>query len=163
MHDTASIPPPAAGVVTAGFVTEHLAATCTFYHEHFGFVADEVDSDRASLVGPHGDRLLLLRGGGHARLAALRGATRGHGTWLEIHVDDVARHHAAMTLAGVEIVDDPHTGPDGHTLFVARDPNGVLVFVVESPTPFPASSAHTHTQSRHDPHHRHSLHRLSRN
>ena len=108
-----------------GIVTRHLAATCMFYAENFGFQRAPAHGDFVLLLGPDGQSLGLRPAGGADQPAALRDPTRGTGLWLQAEVDDLAALHARWSSAGVEIVADPACAADGTRCCIVRDPNGV--------------------------------------
>jgi hypothetical protein len=86
------------------------------------------------LAGPDGMRLGVLRSGGEGQPAALQTATRGTGVWFNLEVDDFDGVFTRLRAGQVEIVVDPEVTSSGVQRFVARDPNGILVYVTPRTT-----------------------------
>lgn len=115
----------------AGIVTQRFAETCEFYCQHFGFTPAEINPEFALLVRADGSRLGVLQAGGEGQPATLRQPTRGAGVWVRFDSDDLDILHARLAAEDVEIVADPEFTLGGERRCVARDPNGVLIYIHE--------------------------------
>lgn len=143
--------PPAFLSLHCGIVTSRFAETCEFYAEHFGFDVMEVTPEYALLAASEHARLAVLCADGDGQPAALRQPTRGAGTWLTFESDDVDAVHVRLAQAGVEIVADPEYTLSGQRRCVARDPNGVLLYICArraAPCETPADAASRPRASR---------------
>lgn len=158
--------PAASAALHCGIVTSRFVATCEFYFEYFGFMPEQITAEYALLGRGDGSRLGVLRAGGDGQPAALVPPTRGSGLWLAFRCDDVDRLHERLVTDGVEIVGDPEFTISGERRCVARDPNGVLIYITQSqPLETAVGEAAAAAMPSHFHHHEdqsHRIHRLSR-
>lgn len=145
----------------SGIVTSRFVATCEFYFELFGFAPLEITEDYALLGRSDGARLALLQAGADGQPAALSQPTRGQGMWLTFESDDVEALHTRLVARGIEIVCDPEDTLSGQRRCIARDPNGVLVYVTSRRVADDSSVSPNRSETKHHEDHRSRLHRLS--
>ncbi len=153
----------ASAALHPGIVTSRFVATCEFYFELFGFAPLEITPDFALLGRSDGSRLAVLQAGGDGQPAALGQPTRGQGVWLTFESDDVDALHTQLVARGIEVVCDPEDTLSGQRRCVARDPNGVLVYVTSRRVAAPVSPSQTSpSEIKHHEDHSCRIHRLSR-
>ena len=131
---TLHAPPPELAPFHANIVTARLAETAQFYKEQFGFRVAFYSDVYVHLVDANGVQLGLLRDGREEQPAQLRTAAEGQGFWLSLDVEDVDAEHERLAASGVEIISPPEDRPWGERVFVARDPNGVLIYIAHKLT-----------------------------
>ncbi len=113
-----------------GIVTSRFFETWDFYTTHLGFGTVEESNHRLRLVHESGVQLEVLREETDGHPPELIPAVAGRGFWFTLAVADVWAEHRRLTEAGVELawgceeVDDERR-------FAVRDPNGVLIFLVQ--------------------------------
>ena len=115
---------------STGLVTARFYETWDFYTSQLGFGTLHENDDRVQLVLPSGAQLTILREETDGYPPELIPATSGRGFWLAVEVDDALKEYARLRSAGVEIA-SILADKAGERTFSVRDPNGVLVFVVE--------------------------------
>src|SRR5579883_468691 len=112
-----------------GLVTARFQETWNFYTEHLGFRTVAESPQYVHLVHPCGAQLAVLLHELDGDLPELISATDGHGFWLNLDVDDADEEYRRLSEQGVTMVQPPQDRPWGERAFVARDPNGILIFV----------------------------------
>ena len=128
-------------VVDVGIVCNDFEKSLEFYHDKLGFeiVLDiEIPEDLATGVGlaPSGFRQVRLQAGSTLlKLMQIEDApVAGTGEfkagvrWLTYFVADIAETVAALKAKGVEFLSEPHG-----TVVAAKDPDGLLVEIVQRP------------------------------
>ena len=128
-------------VVDVGIVCSDFEKSLEFYHDKLGFeiVLDiEIPEDLATGVGlaPSGFRQVRLQAGSTLlKLMQIEDApVAGTGEfkagvrWLTYFVADIAETVAALKAKGVEFLSEPHG-----TVVAAKDPDGLLVEIVQRP------------------------------
>jgi catechol 2,3-dioxygenase-like lactoylglutathione lyase family enzyme len=114
--------------------TSKMRETREFYVKRLGFeVSFDHDHYLGLRAGPKGSPEL----GFMLPDAESGGTYEGHGTTFAFSVKDADAAHARLVAAGVPIVQPPMDRPWGARSFVARDPNGVMLYVSH---PIPAAA-----------------------
>lgn len=108
-------------------------ASADFLQRHFGYtVAMEQEDFFVSLNHPDGGpNVIFLRTGLGTFKPADRAGSAGEGLLLVFVVDDLARHHERLVADGAEVVTEPETEPWGERYCQYRDPNGLIVQLVQ--------------------------------
>jgi catechol 2,3-dioxygenase-like lactoylglutathione lyase family enzyme len=112
-----------------GLVTARFTETWAFYTERLGFSTLVEASQYVQLTHPCGAQLAILRHEVDGDLPELISATDGRGVWFHLEVEDADAEFERLLVAGVPIAQPPENRPWGERAFVARDPNGILVFI----------------------------------
>lgn len=112
-------------------VTADLPGTWEFYTTWLGFHTRSETGGSVVLEHPGGARLGLLAYEQDGPLAEWIPATDGRGWWLRIEVDDVEAEHSRLVEAGLPLA-LPLAMRRGERSFAVRDPNGVIVSVVQA-------------------------------
>lgn len=117
--------------LAVGIVSEEIELTKAFYTRYFGF--------KAVFDGPMYAHLTRASGGeqiGIMKASAIDDshtefdvATNGNGMWLSFDVENVDAEFQRLKDDGLAFVQDPVDQPWGERVCVARDPNGVLVYL----------------------------------
>ncbi len=104
-------------------VTYHdVEAGVAFLERAFGLGPIFFDEEFLHAAVGLGEAMVLIE---KERPEELHGEHAGRG-WVYIAVDDPDAHHAHSKEEGVEILNEPHTTPDGQHGYSARDPEGNL-------------------------------------
>ncbi|WP_432544349.1 VOC family protein [Kineococcus sp. SYSU DK002] len=106
-------------------------ASAAFLTDHFGFTLDNAADGYASLSRPDvGTHLVYLRRG-LATLPADQREEVAHGQIVAFVVDDLEGELARLRAEGVEITMPLTVEEWGERAFQVRDPNGVIVQLVD--------------------------------
>ncbi|MFO1452364.1 MAG: VOC family protein [Opitutaceae bacterium] len=114
-----------------GIVSARFFETWDFYTTLLGFRTLAESNTYVHLQHPIGTQLAVLREETDGAPEELVCATRGRGFWLMLEVDDALAEHQRLGEAGVVPVGALRDTPWGDRQFVLRDPNGVLVYLVQ--------------------------------
>ena len=111
----------------------HPRASADFLQRHLGFeIAMEQDDSFVSLVHPDGGpNVIYLQTGLATFKPADRAGSAGDGLLLVFVVDDVDGAHARLVADGAAVVTPPETEPWGERFSQYRDPNGIVVQLVQ--------------------------------
>ena len=120
------------GIVWVGSVTDDRDPTTRFFSEVLGMPVETNVPGFSRLVAANGDRLELFGPDSveHDRLDT--------GPVAGLWVDDAQEARNEMVEAGVDVVTDLETGPDGHRWFYFNAPDGNFYELCEHPHPRPA-------------------------
>lgn len=106
--------------------------SAAFLTEHFGYEIEMQADGFVSLTHPDGgSNLALLRTGLPSFRPAEIAGNAGTGLLLVLVVDDLDGYHASVVERGVEVVTPPETEPWGERFVQYRDPNGLIVQLVQ--------------------------------
>lgn len=107
-------------------------ASARFLVEHFGYVIEMQDDGFVSLKHPDGgSNVIFLRTGlGTFKPAEVAGSAR-EGLLVVMVTDELDVHHQRLAEAGVDVVTAPETEPWGERFSQYRDPNGLIVQLVQ--------------------------------
>ena len=107
-------------------------ASADFLVTHLGHVVAMRDDGFVSLRhAAGGSNVIFLRPGlGTFRPAEVAGSARD-GLLLAFVVDDLDARHERLVAAGVDVVTAPETEPWGERFVQYRDPNGLVVQLVQ--------------------------------
>ncbi|GAB1487615.1 VOC family protein [Opitutaceae bacterium] len=114
-----------------GIVTGRFYDTWDFYTTHLGFRTLAEHDTYVHLIHPDGPQLGVLREETDGQESELICATRGTGFWINLEVDDADEAYHRLKSAGVSVGSPPENKPWGERQFVVRDPNGVLIYLVQ--------------------------------
>lgn len=107
-------------------------ASARFFTTHLGFTVDMSDDGFVSLSHPDGgSNVIFLRTGLPTFKPADSAGSAGDGLLLAFVVDALDAHHERLVAAGVEVVTPPETEPWGERFVQYRDPNGLVVQLVQ--------------------------------
>ncbi|MFD9964107.1 VOC family protein [Amycolatopsis sp. NPDC058986] len=121
----------------AGVLVDDVAATTRYYREHFGFeVTVELDWFSSLNVGVPGYEISFIRRGHESTPEPYRWQEPS-GAMFGFVVEDAAAEEKRLREAGAEIVKPLVDEVYGQRHFFVRDPNGVLVDVIELIAPDP--------------------------
>ena len=118
-------------------MTDRVAETARFYEENFRFHR-EFDSDWYVHLQSDEERSvnLAVLQGDHGTIPEV-GRGRVSGLLINFEVEDVDREYARAETNGLPILLTLRDEPFGQRHFITRDPNGVLIDVIE---PIPPSA-----------------------
>jgi uncharacterized glyoxalase superfamily protein PhnB len=107
-------------------------ASAAFLADHFGHAVEMRDDGFVSLHHPAGGaNVIFLRTGLPTfRPAEVAGSAR-EGLLLAFVVDDLDGWHERLVSEGVEVATPPETEPWGERFVQYRDPNGLVVQLVQ--------------------------------
>jgi uncharacterized glyoxalase superfamily protein PhnB len=114
-----------------GMVSGRFFETWDFYTTCLGFRTLAESNTYVHLRHPSGAQLAVLREETEGAPAELVSATRGRGFWLFLEVDDAATLHQALHEGGVVAAVPLRDTAWGDRQFAVRDPNGVLIYIVQ--------------------------------
>lgn len=121
--------------ITAMAVSLNVAdprASAAFLVDHFGFRVDMEHDGMVSLsLGEIGCNVIFLRTGLATFKPADRAGSAGEGLLLVLVVDGLDDLHGGLEAAGVPVVTPPETEPWGERFSQYRDPNGLIVQLVQ--------------------------------
>lgn len=107
-------------------------ASAGFLVEHFGYTIEMQDDGFVSLKHPGGGSdLVFLRTGLPTFKPAEIAGHAGEGLLLVLVVNDLDTCHERLLARGVEVVTAPETEPWGERFVQYRDPNGLIVQLVQ--------------------------------
>lgn len=107
-------------------------ASARFLVTHLGYTVAMSDDGFVSLAHPAGgSNVVLLRTGLPTFKPADVAGSAGEGLLLAFVVDDLDAQHERLVAAGVEVVTPPETEPWGERFVQYRDPNGLVVQLVQ--------------------------------
>ncbi|UQX04031.1 ATP-binding cassette domain-containing protein [Streptomyces sp. RerS4] len=109
---------------------DDVRASAAFLAGHFGYTEAMATEDFASLTHPGGPHVLFLRRGVEVLPEEVRGR-HADGLILAFTVSDLAGEYERLRAEGAPIAMEPREEPWGERLFQVRDPNGVIVQLVE--------------------------------
>lgn len=110
---------------------EDVEASSAFLREHFGFVQDMAASGFASLSRPDAGMNIIYLSRGLATLPADQREEHARGQILAFVVDDLEGELARLQGEGVFITMPLTTEEWGERAFQVRDPNGIIVQLVD--------------------------------
>ncbi len=122
---------PALAPFFPGIVTARFFETWDFYTTHLNFGTVHESNRDLRLVHVSGVQLAVLREETEGQAAELISATTGRGFWLSLDVADAEAEYARLLDAGVEMVSPLEETRGGERRFAVRDPNGILIFIVQ--------------------------------
>ncbi len=130
-------------------MTSKVADTAAFYVEHFRF-RPQFESDWYVHLQSSEDESvnLAVLQGDHPTIPAGCGG-QVTGLLLNFEVEDVDREYAALQARGLPIITPLRDEAFGQRHFITRDPNGVLIDVIQ-PIPPTGEFAAQYTQDRVD-------------
>ena len=119
-------------------MTRDVAATATFYREHFRFES-KFESDWYVHLQSREDETvnLAILDGRHETVPEVARGGQVEGLILNFEVEDVDAEFALATAAGLPILLALRDEPFGQRHFMTQDPNGVLIDVIK---PIPPSA-----------------------
>jgi len=107
-------------------------ASAAFLTDHLGHVVEMRDDGFVSLRHPAGGpNLVFLRTGLPSFKPAEVAGSAGDGLLIAFVVDDLDGWHERLVSRGVEVVTPPETEPWGERFVQYRDPNGLVVQLVQ--------------------------------
>ncbi|KRB47422.1 MULTISPECIES: VOC family protein [unclassified Terrabacter] len=107
-------------------------ASADFLVTHLGHVVEMRDDGFVSLRHPDGgSNVIFLRTGLPSFKPAEVGGSARDGLLLAFVVDDLDARHERLVAAGVDVVTAPETEPWGERFVQYRDPNGLVVQLVQ--------------------------------
>jgi catechol 2,3-dioxygenase-like lactoylglutathione lyase family enzyme len=107
-------------------------ASAAFLIDHFGHAVQMRDDGFVSLRHPAGgSNVVFLRTGLPTFKPAEAAGSAGDGLLLAFVVDDLDGWHERLVSQGVEVVTAPETEPWGERFVQYRDPNGLVVQLVQ--------------------------------
>lgn len=107
-------------------------ASAAFLTEHFGYERAMEHDGVVSLAHPAGgSNLVLLRTGLETFTPADIAGSAREGLLIVLETDDLDGWHAQLLDRGVEVVTAPETEPWGERFVQYRDPNGLVVQLVQ--------------------------------
>ncbi|MCC3283665.1 MULTISPECIES: VOC family protein [Arthrobacter] len=107
-------------------------ASAGFLTEHFGFRPEMQDEGFISLKHPDGGpNIVFLRTGLPTFKPAEIAGRAGDGLLLVLVVGDLDERHAHLAAAGADVVTPPETEPWGERYAQYRDPNGLIIQLVQ--------------------------------
>ncbi|MGC5627524.1 VOC family protein [Georgenia sp. Z1344] len=108
------------------------SASAGFLRGHFGYETAMEHDGVVSLAHPAGgSNVILLRTGLETFTPADVAGSAGEGLLLVMETDDLDGDHARLVARGVEVVTPPETEPWGERFVQYRDPNGLVVQLVQ--------------------------------
>ncbi|MBF4994828.1 VOC family protein [Arthrobacter gandavensis] len=107
-------------------------ASAAFLRQHFGFLPEMQDEGFISLKHPDGEpNIVFLRTGLPTfKPAEIAGRARD-GLLLVLVVDDLEERHGRLAAADADVVAPPETEPWGERFAQYRDPNGLIIQLVQ--------------------------------
>lgn len=117
--------------ITVCLQVRDVAAAVRFYVDHFGYAPLLAEADFAKLRHAHGHELFFLRCGAQITPDDVVGEQQAAGVVLALEVEDAAAELSRLQAAGVAITAPLKDEPWGERLFQVRDPNGVVVQLVQ--------------------------------
>lgn len=107
-------------------------ASAAFLVDHLGHTVEMSDDGFVSLRHPDGgSNVIFLRTGLSSFKPAEVAGSAGDGLLLAFVVDDLDARHEQLVAAGVDVVTPPETEPWGERFVQYRDPNGLVVQLVQ--------------------------------
>jgi catechol 2,3-dioxygenase-like lactoylglutathione lyase family enzyme len=108
------------------------AASAQFLREHFGFTTAMEADGFVSLQHPDGGpNVIFLRTGLETFKPADRSGSAGDGLLLVFEVGDLDLQHERLVAEGVPVVTPTETEPWGERYVQYRDPNGLIIQLVQ--------------------------------
>lgn len=123
--------------ITVCLQVRDVVAATRFFVDHFGYAALLAEHDLAKLRHAGGHELFFLRCGARITPEETVSEQAAAGVILALEVEDAARELARLEAAGVEITAPLKDEPWGERLFQVREPNGVVVQLVQWLSPPP--------------------------
>ena len=117
--------------ITVCLQVRDVAAATRFYVDHFGYEALLAEAGFAKLRHAEGHELFFLRCGAEITAGETVPDVPATGVILALEVDDAVRELERLRNAGLEIIAPLKDEPWGERLFQVRDPNGVIVQLVQ--------------------------------
>jgi uncharacterized glyoxalase superfamily protein PhnB len=108
-----------------------VAAATRFFVDHFAYAPLLAEANFAKLRHAHGHELFFLRCGAQITPEETVSDQQAAGVVLALEVEDAAAELARLQAAGVAITAPLKDEPWGERLFQVRDPNGVVVQLVQ--------------------------------
>ncbi|NKY54102.1 VOC family protein [Nocardia vermiculata] len=107
-------------------------ASANFLSTHFGFTVEMSADGFVSLARPDaGFNVIFLRTGLPTFAPARIAGNAGEGLLVVFTVDDIDAEYDRVRAAGVEIETPIQTEPWGERFFQAKDPNGIVIQLVQ--------------------------------
>ncbi|MCC3271933.1 VOC family protein [Arthrobacter zhangbolii] len=107
-------------------------ASARFLIEHLGYAVDMEDDGFFSLRHPDGGSNIIFLRTGLPTFKPAEAAGRAREGLLLVHeVDNLDEAHAQLRDAGAEVVTPPETEPWGERFAQYRDPNGLIIQMVQ--------------------------------
>ncbi|MBP3044234.1 VOC family protein [Arthrobacter jiangjiafuii] len=107
-------------------------ASAAFLSGHFGYIAEMQNDGFVSLRHPNGgSNIIFLRAGLPTfKPAEIAGRAR-EGLLLVLVVDAIDEYHEQLVAQDIAVVTSPETEPWGERFAQYRDPNGLIVQLVQ--------------------------------
>jgi uncharacterized glyoxalase superfamily protein PhnB len=111
---------------------DNVTASATFVKQHFGF-SEDMSADGFVSLSRHdvGFNLIFLRTGLETFKPTHMRGHRAEGLLIAFVVDDIDREYARLQAEGVAIATPIETEPWGERFFQVKDPNGVIIQLVQ--------------------------------
>ncbi|MBD7993728.1 VOC family protein [Arthrobacter sp. Sa2CUA1] len=107
-------------------------ASASFLMDNFGYGVEMQDEGYVSLKHPDGgSNIIFLRTGLPTFKPASIAGSAGEGLLLVLVVGDLDERHEQLSARGVDVVTAPETEPWGERFSQYRDPNGLIVQLVQ--------------------------------
>ena len=107
-------------------------ASTRFLVSQFGYEVEMEDDGFASLTHPDGgSNIIFLRTGLSTFKPPEIAGSAGEGLLLVLVVTDLDVRHEGLVSSGVDVVTPPETEPWGERFAQYRDPNGLIVQLVQ--------------------------------
>ncbi|WP_318241885.1 VOC family protein [Arthrobacter pullicola] len=107
-------------------------ASASFLTANFGYGVEMQDEGFVSLKHPDGgSNIIFLRTGLPTFKPADIAGSAGEGLLLVLVVEDLDERHRQLSARSVEVVTAPETEPWGERFSQYRDPNGLIVQLVQ--------------------------------
>lgn len=117
------------GIVWVGSATDDRDGTTRFFADVLGMPVETDVPGFSRLLAANGDRLELFGPDSVEHDHLDTGPVAG------LWIDDAEEAHAELIEAGVRVVTDLETGPDGHSWFYFKAPDGNFYEMCEQPHP----------------------------
>jgi catechol 2,3-dioxygenase-like lactoylglutathione lyase family enzyme len=121
------------GIVWVGSATDDREEATRFFSDVLGMPVETDVPGFSRLVATNGDRLELFGPDSIEHDQLDTGPVAG------LWIDDAHQARIELIEAGVDVVTDLETGPDGHSWFYFKAPDGRFYELCEHPHPRPAS------------------------
>lgn len=111
---------------------DDVTASATFVKQHFGFSEDMSADGFVSLSRQDaGFNLIFLRTGLKSFKPSYMQGHRADGLLIVFVVDDINREYVRLQAEGVAIATPIETEPWGERFFQVKDPNGIVIQLVQ--------------------------------
>lgn len=107
-------------------------ASANFLADNFGYERQMQDEGFVSLQHPDGgSNIIFLRTGLPTFKPAAIAGSAGDGLLLVLQVTDLDERHGQLSARGIHVVTAPETEPWGERYAQYRDPNGLIIQLVQ--------------------------------